>query len=177
NIVEGFDVAGLGYGSAELIHRCVEAKKLAFVDRDRYINDPERVPIPIERLIAKEYVAELRQRIDPDRAWTPEADSPGGGDTVYLGVGDRNGMAVSPFQSIFQGFGSGLVADGTGIVLNNRGDSFTLDPDAANRLEPSKRPMHTLIPAMLLRDGQPWVVLGTMGGHGQAQTHLQLFLN
>lgn len=177
NIMEGFDVPALGWGSAALIHRCVEAKKLAFADRDRYVTDPERADVPVNRLISKAYAAELRQRIDPERAWVEGSEAPGGGDTVYLCTVDRSGMAVSLIQSIFQGFGCGLVAEGTGIVLNNRGASFTLDPAAANRLEPRKRPLHTLIPAMLLRDGRPWVVMGTMGGHGQAQTHLQLLLN
>lgn len=177
NIMEGFDVAGMGHNTATLIHHGVEAKKLAFLDRDRYITDPEFFDVPVDRLISKEYAAELRQRIDPNRAWMEPDDPPGGGDTIYLCVVDRDGMAVSLIQSIFQGFGSGLVAEGTGIILLNRGFSFSLDADAANRLEPGKRPMHTLIPAMILRDGQPSVVLGTMGGHGQAQTHLQLLMN
>lgn len=177
NITEGFDVAAMGAGSTALVHHMVEAKKFAIADRDRYICDPESFDIPLERLLSAEYAAELRARIDPQRANNGPFDPPGGGDTVYLCVVDRDGLAVSLIQSIFNGFGSGLVAEGTGIVLQNRGASFQLDPQAANHLAPGKRPMHTLIPAMLMRDGLPWVVFGTMGGHGQAQTHLQLLSN
>ncbi len=177
NIVDGFDVPALGHNSAALIHRCVEAKKLAFADRDRYVSDPDFVDVPLERLTSKAYAAELRERIDPERMAERFPDRPGEGDTIYLCVVDRDGLAVSLIQSLFNGFGCGLVAEGTGIVLQNRGSSFTLNPEAANRLEPRKRPLHTLIPAMLLRDGLPWVVFGTMGGHGQAQTHLQLLCN
>ena len=176
NIVEGWDVAGLGHNTAATIHRFVEAKQLAFADRDRFIGDPEFVAIPVEELISKAHAADLRGRIDPERPLI-EPDRPGGGDTIYLCVVDRDGRCVSLNQSLFSAFGSGLVADGTGIVLHNRGSSFVLQPDAANRLEPRKRPMHTLIPGMLLRDGRPWVVFGTMGAHGQAQTHLQLLTN
>lgn len=174
NVVEGFGVAAMGHNSARQIHHMVEAKKLAFRDRDRYVTDPEFSDVPVARLISKEYASELRAAIDPDSATAEAPDRPGGGDTIYLCVVDRSGLAVSLIQSIFQGFGSGIVADGTGILLHNRGASFSLDPQAANRLAGGKRPMHTLIPAMLLRDGRPWVVFGTMGAHGQAQTHLQL---
>jgi len=174
NVVEGFALAGMGHNTARQIHHMVEAKKLAFRDRDHYVTDPAFSDIPVERLISKRYADELRRAIDPQRAAVDSADRVGGGDTIYLCVVDRDGLAVSLIQSIFQGFGSGVVAEGTGILLHNRGFSFSLDPDAANRLEGGKRPMHTLIPAMLLRDGAPWVVLGTMGAHGQAQTHLQL---
>ncbi|HET7037458.1 MAG TPA: gamma-glutamyltransferase [Thermomicrobiaceae bacterium] len=176
NIVEGWDVAGLGHNSATTIHRFVEAKKLAFADRDRSIADPEFAAIPVERLISKEHAADLRARIDFERAAQPP-DRPGGGDTIYLCVVDRDGLCVSLIQSIFSSWGSGMVAEGTGILMHNRGASFVLDPEAANRLEPRKRPLHTLIPAMLMRDGLPWIVFGTMGAHGQAQTHLQLLTN
>lgn len=177
NISEGWPVERLGIGSAELIHLGVEAKKLAFIDRDRYIGDPAMVDVPVERLTSKAYAAELRARIDPARAAIAEPDPAGGGDTVYLCAVDRDGMAVSLIQSLFNSFGSGLVAEGAGIVMQNRGASFTLEAGAANALAGDKRPLHTLIPAMLLRDGQPWTVFGAMGGHGQAQTHLQLVHN
>lgn len=176
NIAEGWDVAALGHNSAAAIHRFVEAKQLAFADRDRYVADPAFVDVPVAALISKSHAAELRGRVDLERASSPP-DKPGGGDTIYLCVVDRDGRCVSLIQSLFMGFGSGLVAEGTGIVLHNRGSAFRLDPEAANRLEPRKRPLHTLIPAMLLRDGRPWVVFGTMGAHGQAQTHLQLLAN
>ncbi len=177
NVAEGYDIAGLGRNTAAQIHRLVEAKKLAFVDRDRYVSDPTFVDIPIERLISKSYAADQRGRIEPNKAANDQPDPPGLGDTIYLCVVDRDGMCVSLIQSIFNGFGSGLVAEGTGIVLHNRGASFTLEPDAANRLQPGKQPMHTLIPSMLLQHGSPEVVLGTMGAHGQAQTHIQLLCN
>src|SRR5579875_992973 len=177
NISEGWPVSELGSGSARLVHLGVEAKKLAFADRDRYIGDPAMVDVPVDRLISKEYAAELRGQVDSERATVEEPDPAGGGDTVYLCAVDRDGMAVSLIQSLFNGFGSGLVAEGAGIVMQNRGASFTLEAGAANGLAGGKRPLHTLIPAMLLRDGLPWTVFGAMGGHGQAQTHLQLVHN
>ena len=139
-------------------------------------SDPEFAAIPVEQLISKAHAADLRAQIDLGRASQP-SDRPGGGDTIYLCVVDGNGLCVSLIQSIFSSWGSGMVAERTGILMHNRGFSFTLDPRAANRLEPRKRPMHTLIPALLMRDGLPWIVFGTMGAHGQAQTHLQLLTN
>jgi gamma-glutamyltranspeptidase / glutathione hydrolase len=177
NIAEGFDITAMGRNSAEQIHVLVEAKKLAFLDRDQHVTDPAFHDIPVARFISKEYAAQQRAKIDLKRAVTDQPDPHGGGDTIYLCVVDRDGLCVSLIQSIFNGFGSGLVAEGTGIVLQNRGASFTLDPEAANRLQPGKRPMHTLIPAMLFQNGEPEVVLGTMGAHGQAQTHIQLLCN
>uniref|UniRef100_A0A831TAX1 Glutathione hydrolase proenzyme n=1 Tax=Thermorudis peleae TaxID=1382356 RepID=A0A831TAX1_9BACT len=176
NIMEGYEVADLGWGSAELLHRMVEAKKLAFADRDRYVGDPDFVQVPLDRLLDKRYAEELRRRIDPERALSVPSVT-WDNDTVYLCAVDREGRAVSLIQSIFQSFGSGLVAEGTGIVLHNRGACFTLDPASPNCLAPGKRPLHTLIPAMLLRDGLPWVVFGSMGGHGQPQIQLQLLAN
>ncbi len=177
NIAEGFDISSLGRNTAEQIHLLVEAKKLAFVDRERFITDPAFVDIPIARLISKDYAAEQRAKLDVRRAFNDQPDPAGQGDTIYLSVVDRDGMCVSLIESIFNGFGSGLVAEGTGFILHNRGASFTFDEGPANRLEPGKQPMHTLIPGMLLRDGLPDVVFGAMGGHGQAQTHIQLLCN
>jgi len=177
NIAEGFDIKNLGLNTAEQIHVLVEAKKLAFVDRDRYVTDPDHLDASIDHLTSKSYADELRKRIDPRRAFNEEPDRAGLGDTIYLCAVDRDGMCVSLIESLFQGFGSGLVAEGTGIVLHNRGAGFLLDPEAANRLGPGKQPMHTLIPGMLMKDGEPDVVIGTMGGHAQAQIHLQLLCN
>jgi gamma-glutamyltranspeptidase len=174
NIAEGWDPADLPDQSAEQIHHFVEAKKLAFVDRDTKIGDPDFVDVPVDQLISKDYAAELRSRVNPESALLETGAQPGAGDTVYLCVVDGNGMAVSLIQSLFRGFGSGVVADGTGIVLQNRGASFTLDERHANGLQPGKRPMHTLIPGMIFQGAMPWAVFGCMGGHGQAQTHLQV---
>jgi gamma-glutamyltranspeptidase len=174
NIAEGWSTDDLDDRSADQIHHFVEAKKHAFVDRDRYIGDPRFVDVPVEKLNSKAYASELRSKIDPEKAWVMNGAKPGAGDTVYLCAFDRDGMAVSLIQSLFRGFGSGIVAEGTGIVLHNRGASFTLDQGAANSLQPGKRPMHTLIPGMIFDGQRPWSVFGCMGGHGQAQTHLQL---
>ncbi len=176
NIAEGYKVADFGWGSADLLHLMVEAKKLAFADRDRYVGDLDFVQVPLSRLLDKHYAEELRRQIDPERAMSPSTVT-WDNDTVYLCAVDREGRAVSLIQSIFQSFGSGLVAETTGIVLQNRGASFTLDSSSPNCLAPGKRPMHTLIPAMLLRDGRPWVVFGSMGGHGQPQIQIQIVTN
>ena len=171
NIVEGFPVAELGWGTPDLLHRFLEAKKLAFTDRDRYLGDPAFVAVPVERLLDKSYAAELRARIDPERAAIPPAPN-WESDTIALCVVDRQGRAVSLIQSLYNSFGSGLVA--AGMVLHNRGACFVLDERSPNVLAPGKRPLHTLIPGMLLRAGRPWVVFGTMGGHSQPLIHLQL---
>ncbi len=174
NMASGWDPARWDVNSAEQIHHFVESKKLAFRDRDQYISDPEFVDIPVERLTSIDYAHELRSKIDSEKAAVEDSVSPGAGDTVYLCAFDSNGMAVSLIQSVFRGFGSGIVAEGTGILLQNRGASFTMDDSAANSLQPRKRSMHTLIPGLALKDDFPWLVFGCMGAHGQAQTHLQL---
>jgi gamma-glutamyltranspeptidase / glutathione hydrolase len=174
NMASGWDPSTLPDCSASQIHHFVEAKKQAFLDRDHYIGDPRKVDVPVDWLISPERANEMRARIDPARAWQQNDTPPGAGDTIYLCAFDRDGMAVSLIQSLFNGFGSGIVADGAGIVLQNRGASFNLDESHANSLAPGKRPMSTLIPGMIFDGDLPWSVFGCMGGHGQAQTHLQL---
>ncbi len=178
NILEGYDVKSLGHNSAEYLHLLVEAKKLAYADRAWHIADPAFYKAPLDKLLSKEYAAELRQKIDAGKAGsdTPPS-SRGGEDTVYLTVVDKDHNAVSFIQSIFSAFGSGLVAGDTGVVLHNRGAGFSFDPNNPNKLEGGKRPFHTLIPAMVLRDGTPWLTFGLMGGDMQAQGHAQVLLN
>jgi len=178
NIVEGFDLAPLGHLSAQSIHLMVEAKKLAFADRDRYVSDPERSDIPVEELISKSYGRKRRRKIDLCKAMgRPSPGNPFGGDTVYLATLDKDGNAVSLIQSIYFDFGCGMVAGDTGILLQNRGAYFSLSDDHVNRLEPHKRTLHTLAPAMMFENDELRMVFGTMGGDGQPQTHLQLVTN
>lgn len=183
NILEGFDVSSLGHSSAKLIDLMVQAKKLAFKDRDDYITDPETSSheIPVKRLISNEHSVEMRSEIGRTGG---SAGSPGpkdhqsslrtSGDTCYLCAVDKFGNAISLIQSIYFSFGSGIVAGNTGILLQNRGAYFSLDPTHPNHIEPHKRTMHTLAPAMMFRNGVPIMVFGTMGGDGQPQTQLQL---
>jgi gamma-glutamyltranspeptidase len=170
---------GLPLGEGPLapttVHAAVEAKKLAFADRDAYLTDPDHMRIDPAALIAPDYLSLRRALIDPQRAQPSVAAGSFTGDTIYLCAADAEGNAVSLIQSNYRGFGSGLVVDGTGIVLQNRGAYFSLDPAAANALAPGKRTLHTLIPSLALRDGRPAVIFGTMGGDGQAQTHLQVY--
>lgn len=161
--------------SPETIHLGVEAKKLAFADRDAYLTDREHMRRNPAELIASDYLAERRALIEPDRALAPVSPGSFQGDTIYLCAADGEGNAVSLIQSNYRGFGSGYVVDGAGISLHNRGAYFSLDPNSANALAPGKRTLHTLIPSLAMRDGKPAILFGTMGGDGQAQTHLQVY--
>ena len=157
------------------VHREVEAKKLAFADRAAYLTDPAYMRVSPTTLIDAHYLDQRSALIDPLRAQSSLAPGSFTGDTIYLCTADREGNVVSLIQSNYMGFGSGVVVDDTGIVLQNRGAYFSLNPAAANALAPKKRTLHTLIPSMALRNGRPAIVFGTMGGDGQAQTHMQVY--
>jgi len=179
NIMEGFDIGNLGHNSPEHLHCLIEAKKIAFSDRDFFVTDPEFETVPIDNLLSKDYAEECRQKIDPNQAMgAPVSPShPRGSDTVFVAAVDENRNAVSFISSIYQSFGSGMVVDGTGIVLQNRGKAFSLDPNHPNRLEPHKRPMHTIIPGMVFKDGDFLMNFGVMGGDMQPQGHVQFLAN
>jgi gamma-glutamyltranspeptidase/glutathione hydrolase len=178
NILDGYDLKSLGHNSAEYLHLFLEAKKYAFADRDRLIADPNVRAVPVGTLISREYAERIRKRIDPKRASPrPESVLAGGSDTVYLTAADRQGNVVSFINSLFHAFGSRLVVPGTGICLQNRGALFSLDPGHPNRIEPAKRPFHTIIPAMVLKDDRPYFSFGVMGGDFQPQGHVQVLLN
>jgi gamma-glutamyltranspeptidase/glutathione hydrolase len=155
------------------LHLMIEATKLALSDRDQFVTDPAAMDIDPRALLSDEYVASRRAAIDPTRASSPLPGVPQVGGTAYFCVADANGMLVSIIQSNFLAFGSGLTVPEFGFGLHNRGSSFTFDPTRVNVLAPAKLPMHTLIPAMVLREGVPDIVFGAMGGDGQAQTHAQ----
>jgi len=182
NILEGFDMAGLGTTSAERIHLEAEAKKLAYQDLYDEIGDPDfwrHAEIPTERLLSKDYAEALRDRISPDRAAGRVAEPALGEDTTYLCAVDAYGNGCSFINSLYMGFGSGIVAGGTGVTLQNRGNSFRLDPDHPNSLAPGKRPMHTIIPGIVTDadTGALWAVFGNMGGPMQPQGHAQVIGN
>jgi gamma-glutamyltranspeptidase/glutathione hydrolase len=191
NILEGYDVAALGHNSAAYLHLLVEAKRIAFADRDAWLADASAVPPrALERMLSKDYAAERRREINMERsagdysALTLAGTAPGGdqrpdarGDTIYLTAADREGNVVSLIQSIYESFGAGIVAGDTGIVLHNRGSLFSLKPGHPNLLAPGRRPFHTLVPAMVLKDRKPWLSFGVMGGDMQPQGHVQVLLN
>lgn len=159
----------------ETIHLSVEAKKLAFADRAAYLTDSAFMRVNPAALIDPDYLAQRRALLNPKQAQPSFAPGSFTGDTIYLCAADREGNVVSLIQSNYMGFGSGVVVDDTGIVLQNRGAYFSLNPTAANVLAPAKRTLHTLIPSLALRDGRPAMVFGAMGGDGQVQTHLQVY--
>jgi gamma-glutamyltranspeptidase/glutathione hydrolase len=181
NILEGYDLAALGPNAAAYWHLLIEAKKLAYADLDAHLADPAFVPVPTERLVAKDYAAAQRARIDPARAAGAVAPGPAApsarGDTVYLAAADRWGNMVSLINSLYASFGSGVTAGDTGVVLHNRGALFRLDPAHPNCIAPGKRPYHTLVPAFALRGGRPWLAFGVMGGDMQPQGHVQVLVN
>lgn len=170
NILNNFDLKKIGEGTADYYHLIVEATKQAFADRDKWLTDPAFADIPVDYLISKQHGQDLAARIDMNKAATDVKPLDPKGDTVWFGVVDKDGNAVSVIQSIYHDFGSGIVAKGTGVLLQNRGSFFSLDPNHINHLEPRKRTFHTLNPAMLFKDGKPYLVYGTMGGEGQPQT-------
>lgn len=173
NLAERVEPAA--WGTADHLHPLIEAKKLAFAVRDRYISDPSFEPVDTTKLTSKQYAAGIWRDYDPARAGIGTLTEVG--DTVYLCAVDADGNAVSIIQSIYLNFGSGVIADGTGIVLQCRGAYFSLEDDHVNRLEGGKRTIHTLMPGMLLNGCRLLGPIGTQGGDAQAQVHLQLITN
>ena len=172
-ILEHFDLGTQPVDSTEVQHLEIEAMKLAFADVYRYVSDPRTMELQPEQLLDRTYLAARARLIDRKRAQDFAHGTPPKGGTVYLTAADADGMMVSLIQSNYMGFGSGIVVPGTGISLQNRGSGFSLKPDHPNRIGPRKRPFHTIIPAFVTRDGQPYASMGVMGGPIQPQGHLQ----
>ncbi|MEX2138385.1 MAG: gamma-glutamyltransferase [Pirellulales bacterium] len=182
NLMEPHDVREMGFGSADHLHLFLEAKKLAFADRARHYFDPDFGQPPVERLISKEYARERGKLIDMQRAAKQVAHGDidvalKSADTVYITVVDKDRNCCSLIQSNYFGFGSTVVPGDVGFVMQNRGTLFALDPKHPNRLEPHKRPFHTIIPAFVTKDGRPWFCFGVMGGDMQPQGHVQVLVN
>jgi gamma-glutamyltranspeptidase / glutathione hydrolase len=178
NILEGDELGASPFFDAQRWHLMIEAMRLAMADAGHYVADPQWADIPLAALLSKEYALRQRKRIEPGRAL--ELATPGQAehrDTVYLTAIDSQGTAVSFINSLYYGFGSGVVVPGTGICLQNRGACFRLEPGHRNALAGGKRPYHTIIPAMALRDGKLWLSFGVMGGFMQPQGHLQVAIN
>jgi gamma-glutamyltranspeptidase/glutathione hydrolase len=178
NILEGFDLASAGFGSAEYIHLFTEAKKLAFEDRAKFYADPRFSATPVTQLISKKYAAERRRLINREKA--AKIFDPGrieAGNTIYLTVADKYGNMVSLIQSNYRGMGSGMCPTGLGFVLQDRGEMFSLDNGHANVYAPGKRPFHTIIPGFITKNGKPWISFGVMGGDMQPQGHAQIIIN
>jgi gamma-glutamyltranspeptidase/glutathione hydrolase len=199
NIIEGYDLKALGHNSAAYLHLLVEAKRIAFADRGAYLADPAAVPdATLRMLLSKEYAATRRREINPEHAAADYApgvvaakiagdatpvrydnfvDGRDRGDTIYLTAADDQGNTISLIQSLYETFGAGIVAGDTGIALHDRGAGFRLDAGHPDRIAPGKRPMHTLVPAMVMKNGRPWLSFGVMGGDMQPQGHVQVLAN
>lgn len=178
NFLKGFDIASMGFGSAEYIHYFTEAKKLAFEDRAKYYADPAFNKINYTDLLSEEYAAQRRNLIQSDRAALRY--DPGNienGNTIYLTVADGDGNMVSLIQSNYRGMGSGMCPPGLGFTLQDRGELFALEEGHYNVFEPGKRPFHTIIPAFITKDGKPLISFGLMGGAMQPQGHAQIVVN
>src|SRR5438094_6339507 len=204
NILEGFDLRSMGRNSAETLHVMIEAKKIAWADRAKFYADSEFAKIPLAGLLSKEYAAERRKLIDPNRAAktveagvppanatisqptrlslpdpaaTPKRSPVDDGDTIYMCTADNEGNMVSLIQSNYRGMGSGIVVPGLGFMFQDRGERFSMEPDHANVYAPGKRPFHTIIPGFVMKDGKPWEAFGVMGGGMQPQGHVQVLTN
>ena len=179
NIAEQFDIKSMGLQTADTLHHLIESMRLAFADALHYVTDPDKMTADVGALISKAYAADRAKLVSPDLAMklAPHGKVAAHHNTVYVSAMDGQGNACSLINSVFMSFGSGLVVPGTGIVLHNRGASFSLDPHHSNRLEPSKLPYHTLIPGMVTHHGDLWASYGVMGAMQQAQGHLQVLTN
>lgn len=175
-ILEGFDFSQIEFGSAEHLHLFTEAKKLAFEDRAKYFADMDFADVPVDVLISDSYAHERRQLIG-ERASVYKAGEISAGETIYLTVADDEGNIVSLIQSNYRGMGSGMVPPKLGFMLQDRGELFSLIPGQANTYAPGKRPFHTIIPAFITKDGEPFVSFGVMGGDFQPQGHVQIVMN
>ncbi len=178
-ILEGFNLREMGFLSADSLHTQIEAMRLAFADRAQFYGDPAFTRFDVRRLLTDEYTAQRRAMISNDRAMPPppHAELRIDGDTTYLATADSNGMMVSLIQSNYRGMGSGLVPDGLGFMLQNRGELFSLQRGHPNQYMPGRRPFQTIIPAFALRNGSPWLAFGVMGGDMQPQGHVQIIVN
>src|SRR5581483_2544134 len=194
NILEGFDLAKMGRNSPETLHAMIETKKIVWADRAKYYADPAFAKIPLTKLLSKEYAAERRKLIDPNRAaktveagvspveicealpgrLSPQLDQ---GDTIYMATADNEGNMVSLIQSNYRGMGSGIVVPGLGFMLQDRGELFSMERGHANVYAPGKRPFHTIIPGFVMKNGQPWEAFGVMGGDMQPQGQVQVLTN
>jgi gamma-glutamyltranspeptidase/glutathione hydrolase len=180
NILEGYDLRSMGFGSKQYLHTLIEAKKVAYEDRAKYYADPDFYNAPLDTLLSKEYAAERRKLIANDKAATtyPPGDAKlETGDTIYLTVADSDGNMISLIQSNYGDLGSGMTPEELGFQLQNRGQLFSLEDGHANVYEPGKRPFHTIIPAFVMKDGKPWLSFGVMGGSMQPQAHAQIIIN
>jgi gamma-glutamyltranspeptidase / glutathione hydrolase len=180
NILEGYDLKKMGFGSADYLHLLIEAKKLAFEDRARYYTDPDFAKIPLKGLLSKEYAAKRRALIKLDKAaleYPADTKALDQSDTIYMTVADHDGNMVSLIQSNYRGMGSGMTPTGCGFILQDRGELFALKDGHANLYAPGRRPFHTIIPAFVTKDGKPWLSFGVMGGGMQPQAHVQILVN
>jgi len=179
NILDTFDISGMGFQSAQAIHYAIEAKRLAYEDRARYYADPDFARIPTDWLLSREYAAERARKIRPDSILTDlrPGQAPSRGDTTYFCTADADGMMVSFIQSNYRGMGSGLSPDGLGFMFQNRGELFALQDGHPNLYAPGKRPFQTIIPGFAVRDGEPWLAFGVMGGDMQPQGQVQVLSN
>ena len=178
-IAAGFDISELGYQTADTYHHLIESMRLAYEDALQYVADPRVADVPIDAMLAEVYAAKRRASIDPGRAH-PDCnygDPLGGGSTIYCTAMDGDGNACSLINSLFSGFGTGLVVPTTGIALQNRGSLFSFDPEHPNYLQGRKRPYQTIIPAMATRGDEVYASFGVMGGFQQPQGHLQVVSN
>ncbi|MBI1186077.1 MAG: gamma-glutamyltransferase [Alphaproteobacteria bacterium] len=177
-ILDGFDLRGMGFFSADSLHTQIEATRLAFADRARFYGDPAFTGFDVRQLLTDEYTAQRRAMIS-DRAMAPppHAALRIDGDTTYLTTADSDGMMVSLIQSNYRGMGSGLVPDGLGFMLQDRAELFSLESGHPNVYAPGRRPFQTISPAFALRDGKPWLAFGVMGGDMQPQAHAQIIIN
>ena len=178
-MLDKLGVRSTGVRSVERYHLMLECARLAYAARDAFVADPQHAKVPVEHMLSDGFIAELAKRIDPKKR-TPDlgpVPRPAGTDTTYLTVVDKSGMAVSFINSLFSGFGSGIVTKKTGVVLQNRGTGFTLDPTHPNCIAPGKRPMHTLVPALATKDGKPWLSFGVMGAAFQPIGHVYVMTN
>ena len=178
NLLEGYDIRSMGFGSADYIHHFVEAKKIAFADRAKYYADPDFNDIPVDFLISKEYSNNRRKEINSEKSASNVL--PGNienGDTIYLTTADSEGNMVSLIQSNYRGMGSGMIPTGLGFMLQDRAELFSLEDTHFNVYEPNKRPFHTIIPAFITKDNNPFVSFGLMGGAMQPQGHAQIVIN
>jgi gamma-glutamyltranspeptidase / glutathione hydrolase len=180
NILEGFNLRAMGFQSADALHVMIEAKKLAFEDRAKFYADPDFAKIPLKGLLSKDYAARRRALIRLERAGRAyDAGNPAveQGDTIYLTTADGEGNMVSLIQSNYRGMGSGIAVPGLGFGFQDRGEMFVFEPGHANVYAPGKRPFHTIIPAFIMKDGEPFMSFGVMGGAMQPQGHVQIIVN